>query len=85
MDERGINELMDNTELDIDSMLDLMVKETFNVLFTGNRDIDFAPHYTERLSESIEETLRVNNLTYFITSVMPDFQLNLHHVEWDVS
>lgn len=82
MDERGINELMDNTELDIDSMLDLMVKETFNVLFTGNRDIDFAPHYTERLSESIEETLRVNNLTYFITSVMPDFQLNLHHVEW---
>ena len=82
LDDRGINEIMEGTEMDIDSMIDVMLDETFAVLFTGNRDIDFAPHYTERLSESIEETLRVNNLTYFITSVMPDFQFGWHHIEW---
>jgi len=82
MDERGLNEIMEGTELDVGSMIDAMLEETFAVMFTGNRDIDFAPRYTERLSESIEETLRVNNLTYFITSVMPDFQLNMHHIEW---
>ena len=82
MDERGLNEIMEGSELDIGSMIDAMLEETFAVMFTGNRDIDFAPRYTERLSESIEETLRVNNLTYFITSVMPDFQLNMHHIEW---
>jgi len=82
LDDRGINEIMEGTELDIDSMIDIMLEETFGVLFTGHRDIDFAPHYTERLSESIEETLRVNNLTYFITSVLPDFQFGWHHIEW---
>lgn len=82
IDDRGINEIMEGTELDIDSMIDIMLEETFAVLFTGHRDIDFAPHYTERLSESIEETLRVNNLTYFITSVLPDFQFGWHHMEW---
>lgn len=82
LDDRGINEIMEGTELDIDSMIDIMLEETFAVLFTGHRDIDFAPHYTERLSESIEETLRVNNLTYFITSVLPDFQFGWHHMEW---
>ena len=82
LDDRGINEIMEGTELDIDSMIDIMLEETFAVIFTGHRDIDFAPHYTERLSESIEETLRVNNLTYFITSVLPDFQFGWHHMEW---
>lgn len=82
LDERAINEIMEGSEADIDTMINVMLEETFGVIFTGQRDIDFAPNYTERLSESIEETLRVNNLTYFITSVMPDFQLNMHHIEW---
>ena len=82
LDTVALNEIMEATECDVDTMIDTMLEETFNVIFTGNRNIDFSPRYTERLSESIEETLRVNNLTYFITSVMPDFQLNMHHIEW---
>lgn len=82
LDERGLNEIMDGTDKDIDGLIDMMLEETFAVIYTGYKDIDFAPKYTERLSESIEETLRVNNITYFITSVMPEFQLNIHHIEW---
>lgn len=82
LDERGINEIMEGTDKDIDYLIEAMLEETFSVIYTGNREIDFAPHYTERLSEGIEEILRVNNLTYFITSVLPDFQLNNHHIEW---
>lgn len=82
LDDRGINEIMEGTDKDIDSMIDIMLEEIFGVIYTGHRDIDFAPHYTEMLSESVEEVLRVNNLIYFITSVMPDFQLNTHHIEW---
>ena len=40
------------------------------------------PKYPEHLSENIEEILRCNNITYFITSVMPDFQMSWHHLEW---
>lgn len=82
LDERGLNEILEGTEADVDELIEVMLEETFAVLYTGHRDIDFAPKYTERLSESVEEVLRVNNLTYFITSVLPDFQLNQHHVEW---
>jgi len=82
MDDKGILELMQGSEGDLDWVLDNLMKDTFQVMFTGDTNIDFAPKYTERLSLSIEETLRNKNLTYFITSVMPDFQLSWHHLEW---
>lgn len=82
LDERGINELLEGSGGDLDFVIDNLVKDTFDVMYTGKTDIDFSPKYTDRLSESIEEILRVRNLTYFITSVMPDFQLSWHHLEW---
>ena len=81
LDERGINELLEGSEGDLDFVIDNLVRDTFEVMYTGKTDIDFSPKYTDRLSESIEETLRTRNLTYFITSVMPDFQLSWHHLE----
>lgn len=82
LDERGINELLLGSEGDLDFVIDNLVRDTFEVMYTGKTDVDFAPKYTERLSSSIEETLRTHNLTYFITSVLPDFQLSWHHLEW---
>ena len=82
LDERGINELLEGSEGDLDFVIDNLVRDTFEVIYTGKTDIDFSPKYTDRLSESIEETLRTRNLTYFITSVMPGFQLSWHHLEW---
>lgn len=82
MDDRGILELMQGSQGDIDRIIDNLMKDTFQVMYTGDTNIDFAPKYTERLSSSIEEVLRIRNLTYFITSVMPDFQLSWHHLEW---
>lgn len=82
MDDKGILELMQGSGGDLDWVLDNLMKDTYQVMYTGDPNIDFAPKYTERLSASIEETLRTRNLTYFITSVIPDFQLSWHHLEW---
>jgi len=82
LDEKALLEIMQGNGNDIDTMISAMLKDVFSVIYTGNKDIDFAPKYTERLSQSIEETLRCANLTYFITSVLPDFQLSYHHIEW---
>lgn len=82
MDDKGILELMSGSDGDLDYVLDCLLKDTFQVMYTGNPHIDFAPRYTDRLSQSVEEILRCKNLAYFITSVMPDFQLNYHHLEW---
>ena len=82
MDDSGILELMSGSGGDIDKVVDNLLSDTYQGLYTGDTQIDFAPRYTERLSESIEETLRCKNITYFITSVLPDFQLGWHHLEW---
>ena len=82
MDDKGILELMQGSGGDLDWVLDNLMKDTYQVMYTGDPNMDFAPKYTDRLSQSIEETLRTRNLTYFITSVMPDFQLSWHHLEW---
>jgi phage terminase large subunit-like protein len=82
LDERGIIELLGGNQSDIDSVLKSLVDDTYKVMFTGDTSIDFAPKYTERLSTSIEETLRCKNINYFITSLLPQFQMSWHHLEW---
>lgn len=82
LDDRAILELYDGGGDDIDRMIDGMLTDVYNTIYTGNRDIDFMPKYTDKLSENIEEILRCNNLTYFITSVLSDFQMSWHHIEW---
>ena len=82
MDDRGIIELCSGGAGDIDQVFDQLMSDTYKVMYTGDTNIDFAPKYPTRLSESIEEVLRCKNLTYFITSVMPDFQISWHHLEW---
>ena len=82
MDDRGILELMQGSMGDLDYLFDCLMQDSYKVIYTGNPNIDFTPKYTERLAESLEEVLRTRNLTYFITSVMPDFQLSWHHLEW---
>ena len=82
MDDRGIMELCSGGAGDIDQVFDQLMSDTYKVMYTGDTNIDFAPKYPTRLSESIEEVLRCKNLTYFITSVMPDFQISWHHLEW---
>lgn len=82
LDDKAILELYEGGGDDIDSMINGMLTDVYHTIYTGNREIDFMPKYTDRLSENIEEILRCNNLTYFITSVLSDFQMSWHHIEW---
>lgn len=82
LDDRALIEIFEGGSNDIDKILSGMYEDIYSTLYTGNRDIDFMPKYPEHLSENIEEILRCNNITYFITSVMPDFQMSWHHLEW---
>lgn len=82
LDDRAISEIYEGGSGDIDEMIRGMCGDVYSTLFTGRRNIDFMPKYTDRLSENVEEILRCNNMAYFITSVLPDFQLGWHHIEW---
>ena len=82
LDDRALLEIYEGGEGDIDDMIRGMLGDVYSTLYTGKREVDFMPKYTDRLSESVEEILRCNNITYFITSVLPDFQMSYHHLEW---
>lgn len=82
LDDKAILEIYNGSERDIDEILNGMLGDIYSTLYTGKRDVDFMPKYPENLSENIEEILRCNNLTYFITSVLPEFQISWHHLEW---
>ena len=74
------------SENDIDQMFNLIADETYKVLYGETVDRKAIQSsqlgYLDMLSESIDETLRCENLNYFITSVLPDFEINWHHVQW---
>lgn len=82
LDERGLNELMSGDSHDVDDIFAALMEDTYRVMYTGDASIDFKPRYEENISAVVEDTLRCANLTYFITSVIPDFQLSWHHLEW---
>lgn len=82
LDDKAILEIYDGSGDDIDVLIKGMLEDVYSTIYTGNRNIDFVPKYTEHLSQNIEEILRCANLTYFITSVLPEFQMSYHHIEW---
>lgn len=82
MDDAGILHLMSGSGGDLDAVLNGILEDTYKVLYTGDPNLDFTPHYADRVSVAVEETLRTKNLTYFITSCLPDFQMSWHHLEW---
>lgn len=82
LDERALNEMMSGNVRDVDAVFDALMDDTYRVIYTGDASIDFRPRYEENLSAVVEDTMRCANLTYFITSVIPDFQLSWHHLEW---
>ena len=69
---------------DLDDLFDILVKETYNTLYQNDKKSIEASSfgYLDKLTLSIEETYRCENLGYFITSVMPDFEMAPHHFDW---
>lgn len=82
LDDEALLELTRSNGSDLDGLLNMLIDESFNVIYTGNTDLDFSSRYPERISNHVEESLRKLNLSYFITSVLPEFQMAPHHLEW---
>jgi hypothetical protein len=82
LDDDGLNELLGGESDDIDRLFMNMMDEIFGVIYTGNAEIDLKPYYLDKLGLEMEEILRRENLNYFITSVLPEFIMGWHHMEW---
>lgn len=83
LDEDSISQLFSGNTDDIDNILSLLYTEVTNLLIYDEGKIKSGSFgYFDRFSSSVEETLRNLNLNYFIQSVLPEFEMNWHHIEW---
>ena len=82
LDDFGARELLGGYETDIDDVYQIILEETLSVLYGRENNIQSKLGYFDHLTGSIEETLCIENLTYFIISKIPPFELNWHHMEW---
>ena len=82
----AVNELFNATDgKGYEDILDTIVEETYNAIYGQNQRNAIQSSslgYLDKLSDSFEESLRCSNLNYFITSVLPEFELNAHHILW---
>ncbi len=83
LDDLALKELSAGMTNDLDAFIDETAETAFSVLYGDGAIIKATSHnHNQVLSNSIEETLRVSNLNYFISSVLTDFDVNWHHLEW---
>lgn len=85
LDDLALGELLSGNGNDIDKLYDSMLGEIYEVLYgkEGRTVEESNLFYLPNLAASVEENLRINNLNYFATSVLPNFEMNWHHVEWN--
>lgn len=82
LDDEGIKELFGGYESDINEIYGVILEEIYNTLYGNKGVLEFNHAHFDKLTETIEETLRIENLNYFITSVLSGFEMNWHHLEW---
>lgn len=83
LDEEAVLELCSGKTSDIDYIFDILIDEVGRVLHSNEGKIKNSSFgYVDVLSKSVEENLRKSSFNYFLQSVIPDFIMNWHHVEW---
>lgn len=86
MSDGSFYELSGGYKKDIDELFDIMLEEAFLSLYGVNGHPEARRGgriaYFEALTNDLEEAMRKENLAYFITSVLPEFILNWHHLLW---
>lgn len=82
LDNVGAKELFGGYEKDVDEIYSIILEEVFNVIYGRQNQLHLKLGYFDTLTKTIEETLCIENLTYFILSKLPQFEMNWHHLEW---
>jgi len=83
LDEYAIDELFSGNEKDVGKILEQMLIEAKNALFTDKGPIKSSSFgYLDKLSTSFDYELKRRSFNYFVTSVLLNFDMSWHHIEW---
>lgn len=83
LDTRSLNEIGGGYQADIDRLMQVIEEETINIFSGIPEPIDSSNFYNlEYTSKSIDESLKVLNYNYFKMTMMPEFYIGQHSIEW---
>lgn len=84
IDLESLNEIMGACgETDIDKLFNIIIEETNEILNLKNYNKSLSSlNSLPSVKAGYEEYLRKQNLNYFVSSVLPTFEMNWHNIEW---
>lgn len=83
LDDYALQELFSGNEKDVDKLFDIIVEETSRAIHTNSGKIKNSSFgYLDKLTENLDIVLKKLVFNYFIITVLYDFEMNWHHIEW---
>lgn len=80
--ERALNQILEGYGNDVDRMLNEMVYQAEKALYLGRTMDAESLSYVENVKASMDNTLKIQSLNYFIATMMPKFRLGWRNIEW---
>lgn len=80
--ERALNQLLEGYGNDVDTMLKEMVYQSEKALYLGRTMDSESLSYVDNVKASMDNTLKILSLNYFITTMLPKFRLGWRNIEW---
>lgn len=80
--ERALNQLLEGYGNDVDTMLREMMHQSEKALYLGRTLDSESLSYVDNVKASMDNTLKILSLNYFITTMLPKFRLGWRNIEW---
>lgn len=80
--EKALNQLLEGYGNDVDTMLKEMVYQSEKALYLGRTMDSESLFYVDNVKASMDNTLKILSLNYFITTMLPKFRLGWRNIEW---
>ena len=80
--EKALNQLLEGYGNDVDTMLREMVHQSEKALYLGRTMDSESLSYVDNVKASMDNTLKILSLNYFIATMLPKFRLGWRNIEW---
>lgn len=79
---KALNQLLEGYNNDVDKMLKEILTQTEKTLYLGRTLDSESLDYIENVKASMDTTLKIYSLNYFILTMLPNFRMGWRNVEW---
>ena len=86
-DDRAMAELTSGSSSDIDEIIKVVAEETASVILpSSSSPLKMGSNkYLTHLSDAIDDSWKRSSILYFIQTVLPDFDIEIFHIEWSLA